>query len=233
MKPEEITPEEIKRALWCHLTPAGARWLEAALEQVAVTPGVIRMLFPAAGRECGRAEIPVNDEAAVGAGGGGRSGGPGRPGIGGWTIDDAARVLLLTSLPLAGAELAQEVCDLYWYGDAAEKRGVLRGLAHLDVGDAALPVVRDALRTNDTRLIAAALGPYSAVHLDDAAYRQAVLKCVFTGVPLAVVAGLAERRDAELARMFTAFARERVAAGRPVPADVWLVARPDEIPEEN
>ena len=41
-------------------------------------------------------------------------------------------------------------------------------------GRRCLPVVRDALRTNDTRLVAAALGPYAAAHLDDAAWRQAV-----------------------------------------------------------
>ncbi len=71
--------------------------------------------------------------------------------------------------------------------------------------------------------MAAALGPYGAAHLDPPAYRQAVLKCVFTGVPLAGVAGLAERGDGELARMFADFADERVAAGRAVPPDVWLV----------
>jgi hypothetical protein len=221
-----VKPEEIRAILCDHLSPAGAGWLDASLEQVAATPGVIRMLFPAVGRQCGRS--PIGDEAADQ---------PPRSryadGVRGWTVDDAARVLLLARLPLAGPELAREVCDLYWYGDAAEKRGVLRALGLLDVGDAALPVVRDALRTNDTRLIAAALGPYAAAHLDDAAYRQAVLKCVFTGVPLGEVAGLAERRDAELARMFAAFARERLSAGRPVPTDVWLVTRPEEIPEEN
>jgi hypothetical protein len=205
-----VKPEEIRAILCEHLTAASAAWLDASLEKVAATPAVIRMLFPAVGRECGRAALD---------------------GAPGWTIDDAARVLLLAGLPFAGEDLTREVCDLYWYGDAAEKRGVLRALACLDVGDAALPVVHDALRTNDTRLIAAALGPYAAAHLDDAAYRQAVLKCVFTGVPLAEVAGLAERRDAELARMFAAFARERVSAGRPVPADVWLVTRPEEIQE--
>jgi hypothetical protein len=162
------------------------------------------MLFPAVGRECGRAVIE-------------------RDGLRGWTVDDAARVLLLAGLPLVGEDLAREVCDLYWYGDAAEKRGVLRALACLDVGDAALPVVHDALRTNDTRLIAAALGPYAAAHLDDAAYRQAVLKCVFLSIPLAWVADLDKRKDAELVRMMRAFAEERQAAGRSVPPDVLLI----------
>ncbi|MDI5939072.1 EboA domain-containing protein, partial [Micromonospora sp. DH15] len=74
------------------------------------------------------------------------------------------------------------------------------------------------IRTNDTRLIAAALGPYSR-HLDADAWRQAVLKCVFTGVPLAVVHDLDARADAGLAAMLGGFAVERRAAGRDVPAD--------------
>jgi hypothetical protein len=201
---------DLRKELGAHLTESGAQWLDAATERIAADAGAIRPLFPAAGRHCGRAPF---DPAA---------------GEHGWTVDDAARVLLLTRLPLTGPALAQEVGDLYRYGDAAEKRGVLRGLHLLDLGDEALPLVHDALRTNDTRLIAAALGPYGAAHLDAHAYRHGVLKCVFTGVPLAEVAGLRERRDAELARMFTAFARERVAAGRPVPADVWLVTDPEE-----
>lgn len=205
-----IRPGDLRAVLSAHLTGPGARWLDAAVEQVAADAGAIRSLFPSAGRHCGRAFLD-----------------PAR-GPYGWTVDDAARVLLLTRLPLSGPALTHEVGDLYRYGDAAEKRGVLRGLALIDVGDAALPLVHDALRTNDTRLVAAALGPYGAAHLDAHAYRHGLLKCVFTGVPLAEVSGLPERRDAELARMFAAFARERVAAGRPVPADVWLVTDPEE-----
>jgi hypothetical protein len=85
-----------------------------------------------------------------------------------------------------------------------------------------VPLPQDAIRTNDTRLVAAALGPYAA-HLDPPAWRQAVLKCVFMGVPLSVVDGLDERADAELAGMLASFAEERRAAGRDVPADALAV----------
>lgn len=70
--------------------------------------------------------------------------------------------------------------------------------------------------------MAAAVGPYAAAHLDPHAWRHAVLKCLFTGVPLTAVARLDERAlgDAELARMLRDFAAERTAAGREVPADL-------------
>ena len=116
-----------------------------------------------------------------------------------------------------------ELADLYRFGDAAERRGLLRALPYLPVGDGAMEIVDDAIRTNDTRLVAAALGPYATEHLDDAAYDQAVLKCVFIGVPIAPLDGLPRRATAETARMLAAFVHERVAAGRDIPAEVWDV----------
>ncbi|MFE7502476.1 EboA domain-containing protein [Streptomyces albidoflavus] len=89
-------------------------------------------------------------------------------------------------------------------------------------GPDAVGLVEDALRANDTGIVAAAVGPYAARHLDAHAWRHAVLKCLFTGVPLTAVAQLAERAagDGELDRMLADFAAERAAAGRAVPADL-------------
>jgi hypothetical protein len=116
--------------------------------------------------------------------------------------------------------LLDELTHLYQRGDFAERRAVLRALPLLPIGAAALPLVQDALRTNDSRLISGALGPYGAAHLDDHGFRHAVLKCVFTGIPLGDVAGLPARADRELARMLADYARERIAAGRDVPPDI-------------
>jgi hypothetical protein len=117
------------------------------------------------------------------------------------------------------------VTRLYTQGSAAERRAVLVALPDLVAGPEALPLVEDALRTNDTRLVAAAVGPYAAAHLDAHAWRHAVLKCLFTGVPVAAVADLARRArdDAELARMLGDYAQERRAAGRTVPGDLHRV----------
>jgi hypothetical protein len=107
--------------------------------------------------------------------------------------------------------------------EEAERRGVLRALPYLNIGDRGLGLVDDAIRTNDTRLIAAALGPYATRYLPDAAYDQAVLKCVFVGVPISGLDGIPERVTPDGARMLGAFVHERVAAGRDVPAEVWIV----------
>ncbi|MFD7294021.1 EboA domain-containing protein [Streptomyces sp. NPDC059897] len=135
---------------------------------------------------------------------------------------DAARLLLL--LHAAKADTVT-LTALYNQGTAAERRAVLLALPHLVEGPDALPLVEDALRANDTRLVAAAVGPYAATHLPAHAWRHAVLKCLFTGVPVDAVARLADRArgDGELARMLGDFADERTAAGRPVPDDLHRV----------
>lgn len=133
-----------------------------------------------------------------------------------------ARVRLLT----AARPDPAEVSLLYRQGTPAERRAVLLALPRLDLPAAAgVPLVEDALRTNDTSLLAAALGPYAARHLDAHTWRHAVLKCLFTGVPVGGIAGLAERArgDAELTRMLRAQATERTAAGRPIPEDLTRV----------
>lgn len=170
-------------------------WLDAAEAEVRDDPRRIGSVFPAVGRNVGRG-----------------------------ATEDAARVRLLQALPLRGGELLAEVGRLYRYGDAAERRGVLRALHLLDgVGADAIPLVEDGLRSNDVRLVEAAVQDYAAAHLGAHAWRHAVVKCVFVGVPLDRVAGLADRADDELARMLLALAHERVAAGRAVPDDVWRV----------
>ncbi|WP_371544044.1 EboA domain-containing protein [Streptomyces sp. NBC_00554] len=134
---------------------------------------------------------------------------------------DAARVLLLHAARADPDALAR----VYRQGTAAERRAVLHALPHLVAGPDALPLIEDALRTNDTRLVAAAVGPYAARHLDPHNWRHAVLKCLFTGVPVDEVAELPRRAhaDAELARMLADYADERTAAGRPVPEDLHRV----------
>ncbi|MEU6996073.1 EboA domain-containing protein [Streptomyces sp. NPDC046465] len=134
---------------------------------------------------------------------------------------DAARILLLHAANAAPATLSR----IYAQGTAAERRAVLHALPHLVPGPEALPMVEDALRTNDTRLVAAAVGPYAAAHLAPHDWRHAVLKCLFTGVPVDAVADLPRRArgDGELARMLGDYASERTAAGRPVPGDLQRV----------
>jgi hypothetical protein len=192
-------------ALEERVEPEALAWLRDAVADVEVDATAVRSRFPMAGRKVGRA--PLDPDASA-------------DDVHAWTIDDAARTLLLVAL---GNRVDDELAELYRFGDAAERRGLLRALPYLPVGVDAMEIVDDAIRTNDTRLVAAALGPYATEHLDDAAFDQAVLKCVFIGVPIAPLDGLPARATAETARMLAAFVHERVAAGRDIPAEVWDV----------
>lgn len=196
------------------LTDEGASWLASAVADVEQSSSAVASLFPAVSRRCGRAPLVHGDEHGLQYG----------------CVDDAARAVLLETVSVRGAELTAIVGDLYRYGDAGEKRGVLRALHLLDeplgeggLGPELLPTVEDGLRTNDVRLVAAALQEYGARHLSPDVYRQAIVKCVFVGIPLSAVRGLDERQDAELARMLVDLAHERIAAGRAVPTDIRRV----------
>ena len=196
---------ELWSALEERVSPERLAWVREAVSEIEADPTAVRTRFPMAGRKVGRG--PLRPDASP-------------DDVHAWTIDDAVRTLMLVAL---GDRVEDELAELYRFGDAAERRGLLRALPYLPVGDRALGLIDDAIRTNDTRLVAAALGPYATEHLDDAAYDQAVLKCVFIGVPIAPLDGLPARATAGTARMLAAFVHERVAAGRDIPAEVWDV----------
>ncbi|GAB7051019.1 EboA domain-containing protein [Catenuloplanes indicus] len=192
---DDITIEVLRGAL---SDVPGRDWLADAEAAVRKEPAAVGRLFPAAGRHTGREELP---------------------GVPGWTADAAARAVLLATL-LGTPGGTGEVAELYRYGDSREKLAILHACSILpDAPDEpVLPLLRDALRTNDTRLVAAALGPV-ADRLDDDTWRQGVLKCVFMGVPLTAVHALRDRADDALADMLAALAEERAAAGRDFPPD--------------
>ena len=228
----EITTSALRALLTSRLDPEGHRWLQHALAQTAAEPTTLARWFPEAGRRCGRGLLPRHGDLSTPTLGSHAEApaASSTPTLGtppavpaealAWTVDDAARALLLAAVPLNGPALATLAETVYRRGDAAERRAVLRALALLPVAEHAVELVTDALRTHDTRLVAAALGPYGARHLDPNAWRHAVLKCLHTHIPLTAVAGLTARRhEPELVRMAKEWAHELRCAGRPVSTD--------------
>ncbi|MDO5683304.1 MAG: hypothetical protein Q4G46_10805, partial [Propionibacteriaceae bacterium] len=129
-------------------------WLDQVTAEIAADPRRIERHFPAVGRKVGRAPLhPEIDPQALRG-----------------SVDDVARAgLIATVLEAADAVTGAELLtDLYRHGDDAERRGVLRGLAAISDSDpqsdtdplvaTGLELVNDALRTNDPRLVAAAMG---------------------------------------------------------------------------
>lgn len=207
-----MTASSTIEALRGALPPDASASFDDMLSRVAEAPETIDRLFPAAARRTTRGDIGLRgDNGDV------------------LLAQDAVRIALLRAAvaALPADRRDAEVAALYRFGDNDEKRAVLLGLA--DSGEVTVhSLLDDALRTNDTRLVAAAMGP-PAAQLDTDTWRQGVLKCLFVGVALASVADLDARTDRKLADMVARYAHERVAAGRDVPTDVWLVL--DRFPE--
>lgn len=195
------------------------RWLQESTTAIRADRGALARIFALVGRRLGRDPLhPKDDPTGVLYG----------------TVPDAARGLLIGRLGevLSPEDLADTLLSLYNRGDSAERRGVLRGLGTLATARPKLPdavvtaglqLTTEALRTNESGVVAAAVGPFAAAYLDQHSWRHAVLKLVFMGISLRAVTDLRDRADGELARMAGDFAAERTAAGRPIPDDVLLL----------
>lgn len=213
---------------------AGQAWLDTQREAVASgDPKSLYLAFGFAPRKIGKAdleltELDLNDAAES------------RPGWQPqtWTIDQAARVLLLMSLPseddaaylatieklFQTAEIREQIC-LYQ---------ALQLLPHQELFDDRLA---EGIRTNIKTVFCAIAhcNPLPMELMSEPAWNQMVLKALFIGAALDPIEGLDQRVNPELARMLIDFAHERRAAKRPIPVELWRVAAPfaDEIALED
>jgi hypothetical protein len=146
-----------------------------------------------------------------------------------WGTDEAARALMLLSADrLAPDEFADLARRCYELGDSREQKSWLRALALLPRPERFTGVATDACRTNILPLFEAIAceNPYPERHFPELNFNQMVLKALFNGVALPRVQGLERRANAELSRMSFDYLCEREAAGRSVPADIFLALMP-------
>jgi hypothetical protein len=146
-----------------------------------------------------------------------------------WTVDQTVRARLLLALP---SENAAE------FGAALDRLSMDAELGELVALHQALPLLphptthrtrtAEGIRTNmKPAFEAIALrNPYPAEQLDESAWNQLVLKCLFVGSPLRLVRGIDARVNETLARMLSDYAHERWAAGRKVSPELWRPVGP-------
>jgi hypothetical protein len=221
---EATTPFEIPEALLRRQCAGpGLEWLDRTLAALAppLDRGAFAAAFAACGRRLGAAPVVVSEPERI------TLAGARQPRLAGRPLADAGRlVLLLRALAcLEPAEHATFVDGVYRRGDTRERQALLATLAALPEPVRFVATAVEACRTNvlpEFEAIACD-NPYPADHFSDLQFNQMVLKALFVGVSLARVEGLERRAGPELARMVDDFARERRAAGRPVPPDVTLV----------
>jgi hypothetical protein len=145
----------------------------------------------------------------------------------GWGLDEAGRGALL----LAAADgrepalVLDAVDELFRKGEMREQQAILRVLSLLPRPEGYVQLATEAVRSNVVSVLEALAcdNPFPAVHMDELAFNQMVMKGIFNGLPLARVEGLARRNNSELRRIVTDFTSERRAAGRSVPDDLPLI----------
>ncbi|QDT16976.1 EboA domain-containing protein [Alienimonas californiensis] len=200
-----MTVPDLPAALAPHLSADAAAWLDAQQEKVAA--GDERALFLGFGlapRKVGKAEL--NDARFPG-----------------WSVDQAARIVLLQAFPTEDEHRWLTAYDKLV--DAAEVReqiALYRALPLLPFPHELADRAADGLRTNVKGVFEAIAhdNPFPQHHFNDARWNQMVLKALFIGSSVQPIVGLRERMNRDLAVMLHGYADERRAAGRDVPADL-------------
>ena len=128
--------------------------------------------------------------------------------------------------------LVQALDQLFRCADVAEALALYQALPFLPYPEAHLLRAREGMRSNQLPLVAAVAldNPYAQTHFDEEAWNQLILKCLFVNLPLNRVIGLEGRSNPRLSHMLIDYAKERRAAARPIPVDLWRAAAPAPAP---
>ena len=211
---------ELRDVIRRHASPAVYDWLDGELA-TAADAARLRVAFARAGRQLGTHAIDDADAERLA-----RAGVPWRNGAG---IDECGRAALLLAFASTRPdhEHVEVVGHLYRRGEVRERQAVVRVLPALPHPARFTDLAIEACRTNVRPVFDAIAcdNVFPSRHFDDPAFHQMVLKALFVGAPLACIVGLVERTTPELVRMVEAFASERRAAARDVPADLELIRR--------
>jgi hypothetical protein len=174
-------------------------------------------------RKLGKADLDLSD-ADLEAAGGARPGWDPR----GWSVDQAARILILLHAGGAGATFAARFGQLCRTADVAEAIAFYRGLPLYPGPELLEAQAAEGTRTNMRALFEAVAhrSPYPNEQFAENRWNHMVLKALFVGSALHPIQGLDERANPTLARMLCDYAHERWAAGRPVSPELWRCVGP-------
>ena len=208
--------EQLRAVLRSRVDERGWTWLCEASSAV-TTGGRDRLLlaYTAASQQMGNAPLTASEA-------------PEGVRLDGWTLEDAARAVLLLTRADASAspeDFAADATSCYEEGDAREQQSWLRTVSVLPDPQRFLPTVIDACRSSVQPIFDAVAceNPYPARFFPERNFNQMILKALFNGVALRRVVGLEQRLNPELSRMAADYAAERRAAGRSIPDDIALV----------
>ncbi len=146
----------------------------------------------------------------------------------GWSVDEAARVLILLEAGGGGQEFADLFTRLCQSAEVGEAIALYRGLPLYPDPELLEAQAGEGLRTNMRAVFEAVAhrNPFPRQRFDENRWNQMVLKALFVDSTLHPIQGLDERANPELARILCDYAHERWAAGRPVSPELWRCVGP-------
>jgi len=223
---ELMTPEgALQHWLDARLDAAASQWLQGAVASLAheATDRDLFRCVSLVSRKLGKAPLALDAAALAIAE-------QARPGWdpSAWTIDQAARVLLLLISAADSDHFVRRLDQLCATADVDELVAFYRGLPLYPDAPRHRLRAAEGLRTNMLVVFEAVAhgNPYPAEQLAQDAWNQMVLKALFVGSTLAPIVGLDQRANATLARMLGDYAHERWSAGRPVSPELWRCVGP-------
>jgi hypothetical protein len=146
-----------------------------------------------------------------------------------WSVDQAARTLLVNFLPSEPEEAFREILDrTFAAGEVGELVALYQSLWLLPHPESHRLRAAEGIRSSIRTVFGAVSqdNSYPASHLEEGPFNQMVLKCLFVGLPLDPIVGLDSRTNPRLARMLLDYARERWAAKRDVSPELWRPLSP-------
>jgi len=208
------------------LAPEAAQWLEARRDELrgAFTDRSLHITLGMIPRRLGKDDLTLGENDLDAAHEARRGWDPA-----GWSVADAARVLVLLETSASGDQaFAERFTDLCRTADVGELIAFYRGLPLYPDPARLEPQAAEGLRTNMRTVFEAVAhrNPFPREQFDEARWNQMVLKALFIESTLHPIQGLDERANAELARILCDYAHERWAAGRPVSPELWRCVGP-------
>ena len=146
----------------------------------------------------------------------------------GWSVDEAARILILVAAGGRGPAFAKRFTDLCQTADAGEAIALYRGLPLYPDAELLEDQAAEGVRSNmrGTFEAVAHRNPYPRERFDENRWNQMVVKALFIGSTMQPIQGLDERANPTLAKILCDYAHERWAAGRPIAPELWRCVGP-------
>ena len=140
-----------------------------------------------------------------------------------------ARLIYLNAMKSSGKEIfLKNIKRMLLTLEHGEAVHFYRMLPHLPYSEELTIEAEEILRTNSADIFAAfsQYNPWPKRHLCQSAWNRMVLKAVFMELELDKVVGLHEKNNIDLYDSLIQYSKERKAASRKIPIDIWQLIFP-------